>query len=297
MSRTNGVNKSGSLLMAIASVVLTMGILPKAGKGKLKPIIGEEDFKKLPEAIQAFYDKEDGEDTYTLSTDDGAYRKKLDEFRGNNVTLKRQKEELQTALDKFKDVDPERWEQAKEALDFLEKDEDAKLLKSGKFEEVVSKRTKKLEETYKTKLKELEDKLKLATEEGGKYKGRFGALLTDTKFSDIFNGISTPKKGAMADILRRARETWDTKDEELAFRDAEGSDPDGKPWTPESWAKHLISEAPYFFEAGTGGGGAGGQKGKDGGGGKISILRNPTPAEFAKNADAIAKGEVKVQRD
>ncbi len=289
---------SNSVAFHLVSTLALIGELakPYGAKGKLKAVVSKEEYEKLPEQLQDFYD-EGEEGQYNLSTDDRALKAKVDEFRQNNLALKGQKDKLEATLKKFEGIDPERYQEAKEALEWLDQEEDAKLLKAGKFDEVVKKRTAKMEEGWNKEKARLEKELKERQEEAGNYKGKFTSLRLDTHFTDTIGGVAAVKKGAMADILRRAREAWEVDDEgNPVFRDKESRDAAGKEWTPETWAKSLVTDAPHFFESGAGGGSGGGSKTVTGAKG-VKQLINPTPLELGKHAEAIAKGEMQVIRD
>jgi hypothetical protein len=287
------VNRKINQLALINAVALTLGtMIPRAAK--LKASVDEDTFKKMPEAMQAFYDKDEDSGKYFLATDDKDFKKQLDEYRGNNVSLKRKQEELVAQLKKFEGVDPEKWAEAKEALEWLDSEEDAKLLKAGKLDEVVNRKTAKMrEETQKT-IDGLKKELEKVNKEKSDFTSLYDGLLIDTDMGNIVRGVGNVVDGAMTDILKRARDNFERDPENpKKLRPKEGVlDKDGKPYTPETWAKQLVADAPYFFGK-SGGGGAKGNAAA-GGGTVGKVLRNPTPMEMGQHAEAIAKGEITV---
>jgi hypothetical protein len=287
-----------SNILGIAAVT-AVATLPHPfynGKGKLKASLDADEYEKLPEQLRDFYtgSKEDG---YTLNTDDKSLRSKLDEFRATNVTLKREQEELRAALEKFKDIDPTKAKAAQEALDFLEKNEEAQLIKAGKFDEVIAKRTEKMSQSFAQKEEQYKKQIGDYEKKYGETSSKYKSLRLDTEFSNLFRGLASVKKGAESDILRRARDSWDINDkDEVVFRDENALDPNGKPWTQETWAKNLVNEASYFFEQSAGGGAAGSGKGQVTSSGGKKLLINPTPMEMGVHAEAIANGTMEVVR-
>ena len=82
--------------------------------------------EEVPEELRSHYKEVDGVwvlDGYVPKT-------KLDEFRENNRNLAKTKEELESQLLKFKDIDPERYQEAVTKLQELEND---RLAEAGEF--------------------------------------------------------------------------------------------------------------------------------------------------------------------
>jgi len=74
--------------------------------------------EEIPEGLRDHYEEKDG--AWVLQ---GFVAKgKLDEFRTNNRNLAKEKDELQTQLLKFKDIDPEKYSEAVAKLQALEND-------------------------------------------------------------------------------------------------------------------------------------------------------------------------------
>ncbi len=73
---------------------------------------------EIPEALKEHYTEKDG----VWSPDGFVPKNKLDEFRNNNRTLSKEREELQNQLLKFKDIDPNKYAEAVTKLQELEND-------------------------------------------------------------------------------------------------------------------------------------------------------------------------------
>jgi hypothetical protein len=101
--------------------------------------------------------------------------------------------------------------------------------------------------------------------------------------------------GALPDFLNRGLNVFFIKDGEVVALN--GDSPrfsrrkPGDPLSPEEWANDLADEAPHLFRASKGGGAAGGGTGAS----KRRYIGSD-PLEFGSNLDAIARGEVVVQR-
>lgn len=81
---------------------------------------------EIPEALKEHYVEKDG----TWAPDGFVAKGKLDEFRANNRTLAKDREELQNQLLKFKDIDPEKYSDAVAKLQELE---DTRLADAGEW--------------------------------------------------------------------------------------------------------------------------------------------------------------------
>jgi cell division protein FtsL len=246
----------------------------------------------VPEALRGEYkpvDKDKPDEGWVLDVDEKPYKAQLDEFRSNNRKLFSEKEQLVAVADKYKDMDPEKYHKAMEALANLEKLEDSELIKSGKFEDVIKKRTGQMEQTYKQQLAAKEKSEADARKKAEELESEYGNLLIETQFTQLFTGVATPKQGALTHLLLQARRDWGVKDKKLQARDIFNEK--GDPITPEEYAKKVVSDAPFLFEASQGGGATGGRPQMKGA--KPTISRNDTVG-IGRNAAAIAKGEMMV---
>src|SRR5580693_1005314 len=88
--------------------------------------------EEVPEAVREFYTEQDGE--FFLPVEGMVTKDKLDEFRTNNVELKKQLEALE---EKFDGVDPDVF---RELSTKAQKERDKKLIDSGKVEDMVNER-------------------------------------------------------------------------------------------------------------------------------------------------------------
>lgn len=258
---------------------------------KLKRTI--TDINAVPEALREYYTK-DGEN-YILDADDSDLKDKVSEFRTNNIELRRKQEIIQSQLDAFKDIDPTKVPAAMEAMRKLEELEEQNLISEGKMDEVLAQRTERMRADYEGKTTALQDALGKATEQSGLYKGQLSDVLIDSRISQAMADVGVMRKGAITDILSRARRDWVVDEEGKLTPMRDGKVLYGKeatvPITPEEWGAGVYHDAPYLFEANAGGGSGGGSGGSGGHTGQVNMSDQ---AGLNANLEDIASGKVVV---
>jgi hypothetical protein len=90
--------------------------------------------EEIPAEHLGFYVERDG--AFVLDAEGAVEKSRVDEFRNNNVTLKKQLDEL---LKKYEGVDPD---EARKLLEQKQKLEEGQLLKEGDVEKIVLARVK-----------------------------------------------------------------------------------------------------------------------------------------------------------
>ncbi len=247
--------------------------------------------------LQQFYKENDEGDGFvlTLETDAGVSKAKLDEFRDNNRKLARQVKELKADMSKFEGVDPDKWDEAKKALEKVQNMKDQKLIDAGKLDEVVNARTETMRKDSDAKVKAAQEARDAATKEASNLRTELGTLTIDTGASENVAKVGAVRKGAMPDILARAHKTFKINDEgKMEPRTPDGDilyDENGDPLSMDKWAKNLIQDAPFLFEGAKGSESKGGKQVRTQQGQKV-IKRNPTA--FGKNIEDIAAGKTVV---
>jgi len=259
-------------------------------KIKLKSLDG------VPEDLQQYYVEVDGE--YVLDTDDGGYRDELAEFRNNNRRLHNEAKKLKEQMAKFKNIDPDKYEQALGALTELEEMKEKHLIDEGKLDEVLQQRTERMRADFDGQVTALTENLKNTAGERDQFKSRLSELLIDSTVQQAISNVAVPRKGALRDVLHRAREIWQVDENGglVPMRDGEtvfGKD-GSKPLTPEEWGMALRQEAPYLFEANQGGG-AGGGAGANGSDGSPGQVAWDDQGALNNNIENIAAGKVAVE--
>lgn len=261
---------------------------------KLKALV--QDINTVPEALRDAY--EQTEEGWVLDVDDKDFKGKVKEFRSNNETLKKSlstmQEQFQVQADKYKDIDPAKYAEAIVALDNLSKIEEGDLIKAGKFDEVVTRRTKLMGQEFENQLGAQKRARELAEQRAQQYQQKLGYVLVDAEAHKAITGVATPRKGAMSDIMARARNAWECDDEGNLKARGEGLfNEKGEPMTMDDYARRLVTDAPHLFEASQGGGSQGGRPGNSNRQGPKVVSRDPVTV--GRNLEDIASGRVQVE--
>lgn len=161
---------------------------------------------EIPEALKAEYKEKDG--AWVL--DGFVPSAKLDEFRTNNRTLVKEREELQKQLLEFKDIDPKKYAKAVESLQELE---NKRLADAGEFNVLKA----NLEQQHSDAIKTATEKAKTIQDGWNKEK-----IANQTAMLVVKHAI--PAEGNMkyiqADI--QAVSTIDPESNEIVFLDDKG---------------------------------------------------------------------------
>lgn len=261
----------------------------------LKRKITKAEHEKLAKDLQVHYEA-DGDD-FALKTegDDPAsegLRSSLAKERDNVKEFKRQLKELSEQAAQWEGLDPA---QVKELMAKFENDDEGKLIKAGKIDEVVSKRTERLRAEYDKKLLAKDVAIKAEQDRGAKYQQR--VLDNAIRAAATKAGLHA---NAVEDALLRGRQLFTLTEEGEAVQLDDTKHPkigkDGKtPYSPIEWLEGMKDTAPHWFPAGSSGSGANGDKGVHG---KRTIKRAEfdklDPVAKAKTAADMRKGEVAV---
>jgi hypothetical protein len=240
-----------------------------------------ETLEGLTEEVKGLYKKEaDGKFHLQLEAGDDDTKRKLDEFRENNIRLQKERDEL---LKKFAGIDLEEIAGLKKRLQEID---DKKMLDSGKIDELVAQRVERIKSEYENQVKKMKEALDEKDKALGTTTQKLSTVLIDSEITRAVNSVGVIRKEAMRDILARGREIW-RLDENGKPIPKEGDHllygKDGKAsLTFDEWAKTLLESAPFLFE-GSAGGGAGGGRGDGSGfvGGKPDLSKLP-PQERLK---------------
>lgn len=257
----------------------------------------------LDDALKALY-KKDG-DGYVLDTDNPfeaelrAEKQRLAEFRDNNTSLKKVRDELEGKLRQFEGLDPDKVNQLMAAFSSIKDQEEAELLKAGKHEEWHQRKVRRIVEDHQAQLKALQTKLeKVEQEKGGLY-GQVERFTIRDEVLRAVKGSGNLRDSAVDDVLLRAQNRFKLKDGKLVAMDGDSpmvNSQTGEPLTPEDFAKQLIKDAPHLFDEGGGSGGGKQAAPSRGSDGKIRIPASDYAAQ-GRHAEQIAKGEAIIVSD
>lgn len=208
---------------------------------------------EIPASLKDHY-KQNAEGKWELQVEGGVSKAKVDEFRAKNIALQ---QELDTTKAKFKDIDPEKWGDYKQAFD---DQATGKSIKKDGFDEAVEKRVVALRT-------DMESKLKVESEARTKAEADLSTLRLDHALRDA-GGKRGIRKEAVSDLLLRGRQALRYEDGKFIAYGDDGQKrfgANGDPMTAEEWADDLLKGAPHLFEpskgGGAGGSGAGGHTG------------------------------------
>lgn len=196
---------------------------------------------------------------------------KLDEFRTNNVSLAKERDELRNKVSTFAALvgeDPETFKgELEELRNTHQQVKDGKLKGTTAVEEEVARRLTSVKENYDGQIRAL-------TTERDKERREREALDARVRRSvierDVMKAILAPDSGvnpvSAPDILARAYALYTVDDQErLVPKQGDvvvyGSD-GSTPMPPNEWLQKLLVEAPYFSLNSSGGGASGGADSK-----------------------------------
>ncbi len=256
---------------------------------------------EVDEQFQGLYEeRSDGKFQLKLEDDPvAAQKKKLDEFRSNNRSLHAQKEEMERKLEELGNIDPNKYQEALSALDKISQLEEADLLKEGKVDEIVSKRTETMRSKYEQDLQAKTAALTETTDKYNQLHEQLTGIKIDQSIQSAVEKVGKVRPGAMPDVLNRARSLWKLNEEGKPQAIENGSQKygaSGDPLTMDEWAQDLVSSASFLFDAAGGGGGGGGKK-DDLQHTNKKVIKSSDNESFGNNLEDIAKGKVQVSMD
>jgi hypothetical protein len=168
-------------------------------------------------------------------------------LKNKNQELLNEKKKIQETLKNFEDIDPEK---AREALEFLETNTEAQLIKEGRIDELLEKRTSQLKSEHENILNELNQKL----EEESKGRQTFENMYKNKMIEDGLRAAATQAKvrpEAIDDVILRGRREFSLAgDGSIEARDKEGrlkKTLDDKILTPNNWIESLKKTHPHYW--------------------------------------------------
>lgn len=233
----------------------------------------------VPASVREFYTE--GEGGFVLAVEGAVPRDKLDEFRNNNVTLRREMEQLRAQFD---GIDPER---ARELIARAEKDRDRRLIDAGKVDELLAERTAAMKAGFEKEQQALADRLAAADK-------RLGELVIDGAIRDAAAKAGV-RASAIEDVLLRGQRLFKLVDGKAVPMDGDKVvyGKGGDPLDVAEWVSGLTDQAPHLFEQSRGGGAPQTQNNNVAGGAGGRIARTDHGA-FLANLEKVASGQISV---
>jgi hypothetical protein len=242
------------------------------------PILNFDSVDAVPEGLKEFAKTDDASGKVTVNVVPAS---KLDEFRERNVEQARKLEQLEPAMERYRNLigdSPDDFQNELTALrDVNKRVKDGELKTNDEIEQAIQDRVKAIRDGY-------EDANKTAVKEATTYKERAAELARELDRSRISHEVTTaviaPGSGvnpaALPDVLQRAYGLFKVEEGKLVPKQGEatifganGADP----MTPAEWLVKLRDQAPHYFGSNAGGGAAGGKDEKLGGHTREEIAR------------------------
>lgn len=242
---------------------------------------------KVPESQRGWYVEKEGKFTLDLDKvtieDVAGLKKALGSERDSAAAARR---EAAALAKKYEGIDPDA---VKLLLSRFDGEEEAALIKAGKFDEVLKKRHEKMQEAH---VRALADKDKAIETEVGRRK-KYEQRVLDGHLIQAATKAGVHQH-AMEDVMYRGRSMFTLDEEGEPVRLLEDGKTveigkDGKsPYSPVEWIEGTMKEkAPHWFPVQGSGGGTGGDNSRPGSGGKKQIKR----ADFDAITDPVRKSE------
>lgn len=198
----------------------------------------------------------------TISEITDAHKLELDEqtsgLKSKNAELLDEKKQLQRKAKEFEDFD---FDKANEAMSFLENNKDAQLIKDGKVEELIQKKTSQLRSDHEAQLGELNANLKETSIRADTFENLYKTKMIDDGLREAAIAGKV-RQEAIPDILLHGRQIFGlAEDGSLEARDAEGKlkkTLDDKVLTTTNWIEGLKKTAPHYWPPSVGTGATGG---------------------------------------
>lgn len=176
---------------------------------------------------------------FVLETDDDSIKSlksKVGEFRSNNITLARQRDELESKLKAYDGIDPN---EIQEAMQARKKVEDAEFMPKTEVDKFLNQRIEAERTNYEQQLQDL-------TKARESLSSQLADMYIEKEITEALNKVGQLQKGALSDVLRRARLEIEVKDNQLVERES------GISIDSMRWSQDLFKSCPYFFVPNTG---------------------------------------------
>lgn len=207
----------------------------------------------LDESVKSLY-KKDG-DVYRLEIDGMVDKSKLDEFRANNRDLTEKVAKLMQDAEKFKGIDPAKYQ---ELMDKLIGDEEKKLLKDGNIDAVVKMRTEKMIRDYEEQLKAKDKIIGEKTAVAEKAQKERDTYIVEAELLKSVDSAEMGFQPNVAQILKhQVLNEFTFRDGKVIRVKPDGTPifgKDGNPASINEFLEEIVKDRPYLVKGSSGGG-------------------------------------------
>ena len=227
----------------------------------LKPEL--ETLDGLPEALREFYAQDESSGKYRLDVEGMVEKAKLDEFRNNNIALRKERDTLTSQMDELKTsyaATPEEVAEMKKTLDSIK---DKKVFDDEGIEALIEKRIAGVRGDFEGKVKAKDKEIVDLRGQADHWSTRYRKTVLERAIRDAAEKAGV-KSSAQIDVVLRSQGMWDLDDKGRPVA-KDPTDPqhvlygkDGtNPLSPLEWVESLKTEAPHFFGDSSGSGAPG----------------------------------------
>jgi len=179
-------------------------------------------------------------------------------LKSKNAELLDEKKKIERKLREFESFD---FDKANEALEFLENNKDAQLIKDGKVDELIEKRTSQLVSDHEAAINEIKGQLKEEMERAGLYENLYKTKMVEDALRDVAIKAKV-RPEAITDVLLHGKNVFSLADDgSIEARDENGKlrkTEDDKVLTPANWIEGLKKVSPHYWPESRGAGAFGG---------------------------------------
>ncbi len=173
-------------------------------------------------------------------------------LKNKNQQLLDEKKKIQETLKDFENIDPEK---AREALNFLETNAEAQLIKDGKINELIDRKTSQMKSDHETALSEIQSKFEETYSRAQTFESLYKTKMIEDGLRDAAIKAKVRPEAIDDIILRGSREFSLAQDGTIEARDADGKlkkTLDDKVLTPNNWIDGLKKSSPHYWPDSTG---------------------------------------------
>lgn len=185
-------------------------------------------------------------------------------LKSKNAEILDEKKKADKRLKELEDFD---FDKAREAMEFLENNKEAQMIKDGKTEELIEKKLSQVRSDHEAQLGEINQTLQSEVERANTYEGLYKTKMVEDSLREAATSAKV-RPEAITDILLHGRNVFSlAEDGSVEARDKDGKlkkTVDDKVLTPFNWIEGLKKSSPHYWPDSVGAGARGGGQGDEG---------------------------------